>query len=142
MLLEKINTPSDLKKLSLEQLPLLAEEVRTFLLETVSNTGGHLGSNLGTVELTIALHYCFDSPNDKIIWDVGHQAYTHKILTGRRDAFHTQRQYKGLSGFPKRSESEHDAFGVGPRAFLSQKKNPSPLDDGGNRGPPWRRLAR
>jgi 1-deoxy-D-xylulose-5-phosphate synthase len=113
MLLETINTPNDLKKLSLEQLPVLAEEVRQFLLETVSGTGGHLGSNLGTVELTIALHYCFDSPADKIIWDVGHQAYTHKILTGRRDQFHTQRQYKGLSGFPKRSESEHDAFGVG-----------------------------
>jgi 1-deoxy-D-xylulose-5-phosphate synthase len=113
MLLESINNPADLKKLKPEQLPLLAEEVRQFLLETVSSTGGHLGSNLGTVELTIALHYCFDSPNDKIIWDVGHQAYTHKILTGRRDAFHTQRQYKGLSGFPKRSESEHDAFGVG-----------------------------
>jgi len=113
MLLETINNPTDLKKLKLEQLPVLAEEVRQFLLETVSSTGGHLGSNLGTVELSIALHYCFDSPNDKIIWDVGHQAYTHKILTGRRDAFHTQRQYKGLSGFPKRSESEHDAFGVG-----------------------------
>jgi len=113
MLLESINTPTDLKKLNPEQLPVLAEEVRQFLLETVSSTGGHLGSNLGTVELSIALHYCFDSPNDKIIWDVGHQAYTHKILTGRRDQFHTQRQYKGLSGFPKRSESEHDAFGVG-----------------------------
>src|SRR5512137_1883214 len=113
MLLEKINSPADLKKLSTEQLPLLAEEVRQFLLETVSNTGGHLGSNLGTVELTIALHYCFDSPSDKIVWDVGHQAYTHKILTGRRERFHTQRQYKGISGFPKRSESEHDAFGVG-----------------------------
>ena len=113
MLLENINSPSDLKKLKPEQLPGLAAEVRTFLLDTVSATGGHLGSNLGTVELSIALHYCFDSPNDKIIWDVGHQAYTHKILTGRRDRFHTQRQYKGISGFPKRSESEHDAFGVG-----------------------------
>ncbi len=113
MLLENINSPSDLKKLKPEQLPALAEEIRQFLLETVSLTGGHLGSNLGTVELTIALHYCFDSPFDKIIWDVGHQAYTHKILTGRRDLFHTQRQYKGISGFPKRSESEHDAFGVG-----------------------------
>ncbi len=113
MLLETINSPSDLKKLRPEQLPELAVEVRKFLLETVSTTGGHLGSNLGTVELSIALHYCFDSPNDKIIWDVGHQAYTHKILTGRRDRFHTQRQYKGISGFPKRSESEHDAFGVG-----------------------------
>ncbi len=113
MLLENINSPADLKKLKPEQLPVLAEEIRQFLLETVSLTGGHLGSNLGAVELTIALHYCFDSPFDKIIWDVGHQAYTHKILTGRRDQFHTQRQYKGLSGFPKRSESEHDAFGVG-----------------------------
>ncbi|MDD2366382.1 MAG: 1-deoxy-D-xylulose-5-phosphate synthase [Desulfuromonadaceae bacterium] len=113
MLLETINSPSDLKKLRAEQLPELAAEVRKFLLDTVSVTGGHLGSNLGTVELTIALHYCFDSPNDKIIWDVGHQAYTHKILTGRRDLFHTQRQYKGISGFPKRSESEHDVFGVG-----------------------------
>jgi 1-deoxy-D-xylulose-5-phosphate synthase len=113
MLLEKINSPTDLKKLKPEQLPALAAEVRQFLLETLSTTGGHLGSNLGTVELTIALHYCFDSPNDKIIWDVGHQAYTHKILTGRRDRFATQRQYKGLSGFPKRCESEHDAFGVG-----------------------------
>jgi len=113
MLLEKINTPADLKKLKPEQLPLLAEEVRKFLLDNVSKTGGHLASNLGVVELTIALHYCFDSPNDKIVWDVGHQAYTHKILTGRRDVFHTQRQYKGISGFPKISESEHDAFGVG-----------------------------
>lgn len=113
MLLETINSPADLKKLKPEQLPALADEIRQFLLETVSTTGGHLGSNLGTVELTIALHYCFDSPNDKIIWDVGHQAYTHKILTGRREQFHTQRQYHGLSGFPKRSESEHDAFGVG-----------------------------
>jgi 1-deoxy-D-xylulose-5-phosphate synthase len=113
MLLEKINSPADLKKLKPEQLPALAAEIRQFLLETVSATGGHLGSNLGTVELSIALHYCFDSPSDNIIWDVGHQAYTHKILTGRRERFHTQRQYKGISGFPKRSESEHDAFGVG-----------------------------
>ena len=111
--LDKIDSPADLKKLKPEQLPALAEEVRRFLLEMVSTTGGHLGSNLGAVELTIALHYCFDSPKDKIIWDVGHQAYTHKILTGRREGFPTQRQYKGLSGFPKRCESEHDAFGVG-----------------------------
>lgn len=113
MLLETINSPSDLKKLQPEQLPELAAEVRKFLLETVSVTGGHLGSNLGTVELAIALHYCFNSPLDKIIWDVGHQAYTHKILTGRRDRMHTQRQYKGISGFPKPCESDHDAFGVG-----------------------------
>ncbi len=111
--LTHIDSPADLKKLKPEQLPELAAEVRRFLLDTVSVTGGHLGSNLGTVELSIALLYCFDSPRDKIVWDVGHQAYTHKILTGRRDRFHTQRQYKGLSGFPKRSESEHDAFGVG-----------------------------
>ncbi len=113
MLLEGIDSPGELKKLTLEQLSELSGELRRFLLETVSTTGGHLGSNLGTVELSIALHYCFDSPEDKIIWDVGHQAYTHKILTGRRDRFHTQRQYQGISGFPKRSESIHDAFGVG-----------------------------
>jgi len=113
MLLETIHSPADLKKFRPEQLTVLAAEIRQFLLETVSTTGGHLGSNLGTVELAIALHYSFDSPNDKIIWDVGHQAYTHKILTGRRERFHTQRQYKGISGFPKRCESEHDAFGVG-----------------------------
>jgi 1-deoxy-D-xylulose-5-phosphate synthase len=113
MLLETIQTPADLKKIALDQLPELAEEVRSFLLSTVSETGGHLGSNLGAVELTLALHYCFTTPQDKIVWDVGHQAYTHKILTGRRNSFATQRQYKGISGFPKRSESEHDAFGVG-----------------------------
>jgi len=113
MLLETIQNPTDLKKLTPEQLPLLAEEIREFLLQTVSETGGHLGSNLGAVELTLALHYCFSTPQDKIVWDVGHQAYTHKLLTGRRDRFATQRQYKGISGFPKRSESEHDAFGVG-----------------------------
>ncbi len=113
MLLETIQSPADLKKLPPEQLPQLAEEVRECLLATVSETGGHLGSNLGAVELTLALHYCFTTPNDKIVWDVGHQAYTHKLLTGRRERFATQRQYKGISGFPKRCESEHDAFGVG-----------------------------
>lgn len=113
MLLEAIHSPADLKLLSPDQLPALADEVREFLLATVSETGGHLGSNLGAVELTLALHYCFTTPKDKIVWDVGHQAYTHKILTGRREQFPTQRQYKGISGFPKRSESEHDAFGVG-----------------------------
>ncbi len=111
--LGKINSPSDLKKLKIAELPALAAELRLFLLETVSLTGGHLGSNLGAVELAIALHYSFDSPADKIVWDVGHQAYTHKILTGRRESFSTLRQYKGISGFPKRSESVHDAFGVG-----------------------------
>jgi 1-deoxy-D-xylulose-5-phosphate synthase len=112
-LLSKINNPGDLKKLNEEELAPLADELRAFLLEKVTQTGGHLASNLGCVELSIALHYCFDSPKDKIIWDVGHQAYTHKILTGRRDSFHTQRCYKGISGFPKRSESPHDAFGAG-----------------------------
>lgn len=112
-LLDSIHSPADLKKLTIDQLQTLAEEVRQFLLETLSHTGGHLASNLGCVELTIALHYCFDSPNDRIVWDVGHQAYTHKILTGRKERFPTQRQYKGLSGFPKRCESEHDAFGTG-----------------------------
>ena len=112
-LLSKIDGPEDLKALDAEELAPLAAELRAFLLETVALTGGHLASNLGTVELSIALHYCFNSPKDKIIWDVGHQAYTHKILTGRRDKFHTQRCYKGLSGFPKRAESPHDAFGVG-----------------------------
>jgi len=112
-LLNTINSPNDLKKLKEDELVALAGEVREFLLETVSKTGGHLASNLGCVELTLALHYCFDSPADRIIWDVGHQAYTHKIITGRRDVFHTQRQYQGISGFPKRSESPHDAFGAG-----------------------------
>ena len=112
-MLETIDSPEDLKKLTVEQLTPLAAEVRTFLLANLSKTGGHLASNLGCVELSIALHYCFNSPVDRIIWDVGHQAYTHKILTGRRERFPTQRQYKGLSGFPKRSESPHDAFGTG-----------------------------
>jgi len=111
--LERINSPDDLKKLKTEDLTELAGEIREFILEKVSRTGGHLASNLGCVELTIALHYCFNSPRDRIIWDVGHQAYTHKIITGRRDLFHTQRQYGGISGFPKRSETPHDAFGAG-----------------------------
>ncbi|MBI5655977.1 MAG: 1-deoxy-D-xylulose-5-phosphate synthase [Geobacter sp.] len=112
-LLNTIDSPADLKRLPAEELVKLADEVRRFLLDNVSKTGGHLASNLGCVELTLALHHCFDSPNDQFVWDVGHQAYTHKIVTGRRDQFHTQRQYKGISGFPKRSESPHDAFGAG-----------------------------
>ena len=111
--LDRINSPDDLKKLKTEELSELAGEMREFILETVARTGGHLASNLGCVELTIALHYCFNSPRDRIIWDVGHQAYTHKIITGRRDLFHTQRQYGGISGFPKRGETPHDAFGAG-----------------------------
>jgi len=112
-ILPTIDDPADLKQLSIKELETLAAELREFLLETISQTGGHLASNLGAVELTLALHYCFNSPRDRFIWDVGHQAYTHKIITGRRDLFHTQRQLGGLSGFPKRCESPHDAFGAG-----------------------------
>ena len=108
MYLQEINSPSDLKKLTVEELKSLSSEIRDFLIDNVSNTGGHLGSNLGVVDLTLVLHYLFDSPRDAFIFDVGHQAYTHKILTGRKDRFHTLRKYGGISGFPKRSESEHD----------------------------------
>lgn len=111
--LEKINRPKDLKKLSIQRLPKLCAEIRQLLIETISNTGGHLASNLGVVELTVALHYCLRSPQDKIIWDVGHQSYVHKILTGRKDCFATLRQLDGLSGFPKGRESVHDAFDTG-----------------------------
>ena len=113
MTLYSINSPDDLRKLSREELPALADELREFVLDSVSKTGGHLSSNLGTVELSIALHYVFDTPKDRIVWDVGHQSYPHKILTGRRERMNTLRQYKGLSGFPHRSESEFDAFGTG-----------------------------
>ncbi len=112
-ILSKIKSPNDLKKLPTESLDTLAEEIRALLIENVSATGGHLASNLGVVELSIALHYVFDSPRDRIIWDVGHQCYTHKLLTGRAEAFDTLRSPGGLSGFTKRSESEHDQFGSG-----------------------------
>ncbi len=113
MLLTNINFPSDLRLLQTEQLPQVCQELRNFIIEQVSIYGGHLGASLGVVELTVALHYVFNTPNDKLIWDVGHQAYGHKILTGRRNIFHTNRKFNGISGFPKRSESEYDAFGVG-----------------------------
>ncbi|SHE45471.1 1-deoxy-D-xylulose-5-phosphate synthase [Seinonella peptonophila] len=113
MLLEQIHSPDELKKLSIEDLPKLAKEIRNFLIESLSETGGHLASNLGVVELTLALHYLFESPKDKILWDVGHQAYVHKLLTGRREQFPTLRQYHGLCGFPKMSESEHDVWETG-----------------------------
>ncbi|MBU3636893.1 1-deoxy-D-xylulose-5-phosphate synthase [Polynucleobacter sp. es-MAR-4] len=113
MTLNSIHSPADLKKLPREQLPALADELRQFVLDSVSKTGGHLSSNLGTVELSIALHYVFDTPQDRIVWDVGHQSYPHKILTGRRERMSTLRQFDGLSGFPRRSESEYDAFGTG-----------------------------
>ena len=112
-ILDRVNSPLDLKILSLEEMNRLAEEIRQLLIEVVSKNGGHLAPNLGVVELTLALHRVFDSPRDKLIFDVGHQAYIHKIITGRKEAFPTLRTYKGLSGFPKRQESEHDAFGVG-----------------------------
>lgn len=112
-LLDSISSPVDLKKLPREELLNLAEEIRGFMIDNVSKTGGHLAPNLGVVELTLALHYVFDSPKDKFVWDVGHQSYIHKILTGRREQFHTLRQYKGLCGFPKCEESEYDAFGTG-----------------------------
>ena len=113
MILEKIKKPNDIHKIALADFPLLAEEIRSMLIQSVSGTGGHLASNLGVVELTIALHNVLDFPQDKLIWDVGHQAYTHKILTGRKDAFSTLRKEGGLSGFPKRGESECDAFDTG-----------------------------
>ena len=113
MLLEKINSPDDLKTLSLTELAGLANEIRPYITDIISKTGGHLSSNLGAVELTIALHYVFNTPEDKIIWDVGHQCYTHKILTGRRDQFKTIRQDEGLSGFPSKKESPYDVFDTG-----------------------------
>jgi len=112
-LLTHINFPSDLRKLSVEQLPELAGELRDFIIDVVSVKEGHLGASLGVVELTIALHYVFNTPDDLLVWDVGHQAYVHKILTGRKEQFHTNRQLNGLSGFPRRSESEFDTFGTG-----------------------------
>lgn len=112
-LLDLIDSPQDLRRLDKKQLPRLAGELRAFLLESVGQTGGHFASNLGAVELTIALHYVYNTPEDKLVWDVGHQSYPHKILTGRKNQMHTMRQYGGLAGFPKRCESEYDAFGVG-----------------------------
>src|SRR5881275_2028546 len=111
-LLDTINDPADLRHLPRAQLQPLAEELRAYVLDSVSRTGGHLSSNLGTVELTIALHYVFNTPHDRLVWDVGHQTYPHKILTGRRDRMATLRQLNGLSGFPRRDESEYDTFGT------------------------------
>jgi len=112
-LLKKINSPADLKKLDQAQLVQLCDELRQFIIDNVSVYGGHFGASLGVVELTVALHYVFNTPYDQLVWDVGHQAYGHKILTGRKEAFHTNRLYRGISGFPKRKESEYDTFGVG-----------------------------
>src|SRR5438045_6239490 len=112
-LLQKINYPSDLKQLTEDQLEQVCQELVQYIIDVVSQKGGHFGASLGVVELTVALHYVFNTPYDQLVWDVGHQAYGHKILTGRRKNFHTNRIYKGISGFPKRSESEYDTFGVG-----------------------------
>src|SRR5579863_3740297 len=112
-LLGRIQSPHDLRALPEDALTTLAAELRAFLIESVSKTGGHLAAGLGTVELTIALHYIFNTPEDRLVWDVGHQTYPHKILTRRRDRMHTLRKKDGISGFPRRAESEYDTFGVG-----------------------------
>lgn len=111
--LHNINSPDDLKKINKDELPVVCQELRNFIIDEVSKNPGHLGSNLGVIELTVALHYVFNTPYDRLVWDVGHQAYAHKVLTGRRDVFHTNRQLNGISGFPKIEESEYDTFGVG-----------------------------
>src|SRR6478752_9429279 len=112
-LLDSINSPADLRQLDEKQLPQVADELRAFLLYSVGQTGGHFGAGLGVVELTIALHYVYETPDDRLVWDVGHQTYPHKILTSRRERMSSIRQGGGLSGFPKRDESEFDTFGVG-----------------------------
>jgi 1-deoxy-D-xylulose-5-phosphate synthase len=112
-LLETIQFPLDLRELSIEELPKVCNEVRDFIIDTLAGIGGHFASNLGVVELTVALHYVLNTPQDKLIWDVGHQTYPHKILTGRRDLLKTVRKYNGLSGFPKREESEYDLYNTG-----------------------------
>src|SRR5215813_15119708 len=112
-LLRQINSPEDLKKLPREKLHQVCNELRQYIIDIVSVHGGHFGASLGVVELTVALHHVFNAPYDQLVWDVGHQAYGHKILTGRRDIFYTNRKYKGISGFPNRAESEYDVFGVG-----------------------------
>src|SRR2546423_2412995 len=112
-LLEQINSPADLRRLRPEQLQEVANEIRQYILETMSRVGGHTGASLGAVELAVALHYAFDTPRDRLVWDVGHQAYAHKILTGRRELLPTVKQYGGLSGFLRRDESEYDTFGAG-----------------------------
>ncbi len=111
--LPNVNYPSDIRKLNIAELNTLAEEIRKLIINTIASTGGHLASSLGTVELTLALHYVFNTPDDKLIWDVGHQSYAHKIITGRKEKFSTLRRQGGLSGFPKREESVYDAFNVG-----------------------------
>src|SRR6266513_1876136 len=112
-LLDKINSPEDLRQLPLEKLQPVADEIRQYILETMSRIGGHTGASLGAIELAVALHYAFDTPRDRLVWDVGHQAYAHKILTGRRHMLPTIKQYGGISGFLRRDESVYDTFGAG-----------------------------
>ena len=123
-MLEEIHNPEDLKALDPARYPELAKEIRQFLIEKVSEHGGHLASNLGVVELTIALHLALDLPEDKIVWDVGHQSYTHKLLSGRREGFETLREFGGMSGFPKRRESEYDSFDTGHSSTFRVWANP------------------
>jgi 1-deoxy-D-xylulose-5-phosphate synthase len=111
--LDRVTLPADFRTFDVNEIKGLSDDVREFLIEVISKTGGHLGAGLGAVELTVALHYVFNTPIDKLVWDVGHQAYPHKILTGRKNRLHTIRQYRGLSGFLKRNESEYDTFGAG-----------------------------
>ena len=127
-LLTNINTPADIRRLNVSGLVNLSGEIRDFIIDKCSSNPGHFGASLGTVELTVALHYVFNTPYDKIIWDVGHQAYAHKIITGRRSVFDSNRKYNGLSGFPKIKESEYDAFGVGHASlpFRRDWASPSP----------------
>ncbi|MGB0369136.1 MAG: 1-deoxy-D-xylulose-5-phosphate synthase N-terminal domain-containing protein, partial [Flavobacteriales bacterium] len=112
-LLSEVNLPADLRKLKESDLEQFCAELRQYIVDIVSVNGGHFGASLGVVEMTTALHYVFNTPEDQLVWDVGHQAYGHKIITGRKEVFHTNRKYKGLSGFPKRKESDYDTFGVG-----------------------------
>ena len=130
-----MKTPADLRRLSRDELPQLAEELRVETIDAVSVTGGHLGAGLGVVELTVALHYVFDTPRDRLIWDVGHQAYPHKILTGRRERIRTLRQGGGLSGFTRRTESEYDPFGAAHSSTSISARRVKP-----ERPPPWRRV--
>src|SRR5438067_11307351 len=111
-LLQEINSPADLRRLDIDQLQEVADEIREYILETMSRVGGHTGASLGAVELAVALHYAFETPRDRLVWDVGHQAYAHKILTGRRQGMAKLRQWGGIAGFPRRAESEYDTFGT------------------------------
>ena len=130
--LDKINSPKDLKNIPKDELGKVCEELRTYITETINQIGGHLAPTLGAIEITTAVHYVFDAPKDKIVWDTGHQAYAHKVLTGRYNQFPTIRRYKGLSGFLKRSESEYDVFGAGHVAPTRRyaKKTPTRISQG------------